>query len=82
MGVSIVQIRATRRDPEAPSVTRQVVKVGIVRGNGKRALELNSRALAIELESEGWKVEEKVFFPNPLGQLLDSENSAFLIPSL
>lgn len=56
-----------------------VTRVGIVRGSGKRALELAARPLEIALNAEGYEVAQVEFYRDPLGQLLDSESSAFLL---
>ena len=79
MGCAIVLIRGDKRDPLSPSTRRSTIRVGIVRGTGKRALELAARPLEIALTAEGYEVTQVEFYRDPLGQLLDSENSAFLL---
>lgn len=77
---AIVLLRGVRTDAEhAPGIQLSTLRVGIVRGSGKRALELAARPLEIALNAEGYEVAQVEFYRDPLGQLLDSESSAFLL---
>ena len=80
MGCAIILMRGDKRDPLSPSTRRSTIRVGIVRGTGKRALELAARPLEIALAEEGFEVVQVEFYRDPLGQLLDSENCTFLLP--
>lgn len=80
MGCAIVLIRGVKKNHQPPYNTASTVRVGIVRGTGKRALELAARPLELALAEEGFEVVQVEFYRDPLGQLLDSENCTFLLP--